>query len=137
MSKIFRNSVSRYCYSFPMFCFSLCWLCIRACNFIKKKLQHKCFPVKFTKVLRAPILKNICEGLLLYFQYNYHHHFYYHCLHYHRKTRLYCLKIPLTIFLDCNLISCLFQLNFVLYFSGMYFSLVLFQDLFFTPSKRT
>ena len=27
-----------------------------------KRLQHKCFPVKF---LRTPILKNICERLLL------------------------------------------------------------------------
>ena len=36
-----------------------------ACNFIKKKLQHSCFPVKFAKFLKTPILKNICERLLL------------------------------------------------------------------------
>ena len=36
-----------------------------ACNFIKKRLQHTCFPVKFTKFLRTPILKNSCERLLL------------------------------------------------------------------------
>ena len=35
-------------------------------NFIKKRLQHKCFPVKFAKSLRIPILKNICERLFLY-----------------------------------------------------------------------
>ena len=35
----------------------LCWSLQQ-----KKRLQHRCFPVKF---LRAPILKNICEWLLL------------------------------------------------------------------------
>ena len=34
-------------------------------HFIKKRLQHKCFPVIIGKFLRAPILKNICERLLL------------------------------------------------------------------------
>ena len=37
---------------------------LRACNFIKKRLQHRCFPVKFAKFLRIPILKNICKRLL-------------------------------------------------------------------------
>ena len=27
-----------------------------ACNFIKKRLRHRCFPVKFVKFLRAPSL---------------------------------------------------------------------------------
>ena len=26
----------------------------QACNFIKKRLQHKCFPMKFMKSLRTP-----------------------------------------------------------------------------------
>ena len=26
-----------------------------------KQLQHRCFPVKFAKILRTPILNNICE----------------------------------------------------------------------------
>ena len=26
----------------------------QACNFIKKRLQHRCFPMKFTKSLRTP-----------------------------------------------------------------------------------
>ena len=37
----------------------------QACNFIKKRLQHRCFPVNIAKFLRGPILKNICERLLL------------------------------------------------------------------------
>ena len=28
------------------------------CNFIKKRLQHRCFPMKFTKFLRTPFLQN-------------------------------------------------------------------------------
>ena len=27
---------------------------VKACTFVKKKLQHKCFPVKFAKFLRMP-----------------------------------------------------------------------------------
>ena len=42
----------------------LCWW-LKACNFIKKRLQHSYFPGKFTKHLRTPFLKNICERLLL------------------------------------------------------------------------
>ena len=34
-------------------------------KFIKKRLQHRCFPVNIAKFLRTPILKNICEQLLL------------------------------------------------------------------------
>ena len=41
---------------------------LKACNFIKKGLQHRYFPVKFAKFSRAPpILKNIYERLLLIF----------------------------------------------------------------------
>ena len=32
----------------------------KVCNFIKKRLQHRYFPVKFAKFLRTPISKNIC-----------------------------------------------------------------------------
>ena len=39
----------------------LCWRL-----FNKKRFQRKCFPVKFGKVLKTPILKNICGRLLLY-----------------------------------------------------------------------
>ena len=34
-------------------------------NFIKKSLQHRCFPVKFAKFLKTSILKNTCERLLV------------------------------------------------------------------------
>ena len=50
----------------------LCWslflikLQVWACIFIKKRLQHWCFPVNFAKFLRTCILKNICERLLLF-----------------------------------------------------------------------
>ena len=27
---------------------------LKACNFVKKRLQHRCFPVKFAKILRTP-----------------------------------------------------------------------------------
>ena len=36
-------------------------------SFIKKRFQHKYFLVNIAKFLRTPILKNICEWLLLYF----------------------------------------------------------------------
>ena len=38
---------------------------LKGCNLIKKRLEHKCFPVKFTNFLRTPILNNICKRLLL------------------------------------------------------------------------
>ena len=38
----------------------------QACYFIKKNLQHWCFSVKSSKFLGAPILKSICEQLLLW-----------------------------------------------------------------------
>ena len=37
-----------------------------ACNFIKKRLQHSCFPVDIVKFLNTPILKNFWERLLLH-----------------------------------------------------------------------
>ena len=36
-----------------------------ACMFFKKRLQHKCFPVNSAKLLRIPILRNICKRLLM------------------------------------------------------------------------
>ena len=39
---------------------------LMACNYIKKRVQHKCFPVSIAKYLRTPILKIICERLLLH-----------------------------------------------------------------------
>ena len=38
---------------------------LKTCNFIKKRLQRRCFLVKFAKCLRTSFLKKICERLLL------------------------------------------------------------------------
>ena len=38
---------------------------LKACNFIEKWLQHNTFPVNIAKFFRTPILKNICNRLLL------------------------------------------------------------------------
>ena len=35
------------------------------CSFIRKILRHRCFPVNIAKFLRTPILKSICQQLLL------------------------------------------------------------------------
>ena len=32
---------------------------------LKKRTQYRCFPVNIAKLLRAPILKNVCKRLLL------------------------------------------------------------------------
>ena len=48
----------------------LCWsffLTKLLFNFIKRRHQHRCFPVNIAKFLRAPILHNVCEWLLLTF----------------------------------------------------------------------
>ena len=36
---------------------------LQSCNFFKKRLQHRCFPVNIAKFLRTPVLKNICQRL--------------------------------------------------------------------------
>ena len=36
---------------------------LQACDFIRKRFQHLCFPMKFTKFLRTHIWKSICERL--------------------------------------------------------------------------
>ena len=52
----------------------LCWSLFKkvpdhqACNFLKKRLQHRCFLVHIAKFLRTPLLKNICERLLLHLE---------------------------------------------------------------------
>ena len=49
-------------------CWSLSLIKLQARNFIKKRLQHRCFPVKCAKNLGTYILKNICKWLLLILQ---------------------------------------------------------------------
>ena len=53
----------------------LCWSLffnkaadLQACNFIKRRLQYRCFLVSITKFLRMPILKDNCKWQLLNFQ---------------------------------------------------------------------
>ena len=36
----------------------------QACNFTKKRLQHRCFPVIKAKFLRTPMMKDLCKWLL-------------------------------------------------------------------------
>ena len=38
---------------------------LEVCNFIKERLQPRRFLMEFAKFLRTPILKNICERLVL------------------------------------------------------------------------
>ena len=38
---------------------------LKACNFIKKKLQYRCFPENSATFLKTLILKNICKRLLV------------------------------------------------------------------------
>ena len=38
---------------------------MQACNFVKKRLQHRCFSMKFVKFLRAPFFKEHLRRLLL------------------------------------------------------------------------
>ena len=46
----------------------LCWsLFLIKLQAIKKKLQHRCFTMKFAKFLRTPMLKNICKIFSLKF----------------------------------------------------------------------
>ena len=49
----------------------LCWshffnenLGLQSCSLIKKRLQHRCFPVNITKFLRIPVLKTSMNGCL-------------------------------------------------------------------------
>ena len=44
---------------------------LKACNFIERRLQHRCFPVHIAKFLRKPILKNVsgtCSATPIYSQ---------------------------------------------------------------------
>ena len=130
---LFQNKI---CYLDKIyFCFELNWT-YSELNIIYKTFQHCFFRVKFAKSLRIPILKDICERLLLYFQHNSHHHFHYHHFHYHRKMRLYRLRILLP-FLLIVIWSRLFQLILSSFFRHIFFSSLIPSFSFFTPSKRT
>ena len=74
-----------------------------------------------------------------YFHYNSHHHYHDHHFHYHCEMHLCRLRILLTIPLDCNMITCLFQLKFVLkfFFRHIFFSSLIPSFSFIAPSKKT
>ena len=42
----------------------LCWSLAKAFNFIKKRLQNRCFPVNIANFLRTFIMKNTCKQQL-------------------------------------------------------------------------
>ena len=44
---------------------------LRLGTLLNERLQHSCFPVSFTKVFRATVLKNTSRQLLLHFYSNY------------------------------------------------------------------
>ena len=44
--------------------YGLCWSLFLT-TFIKERLQHRCFPVNIATFLRAPILMNTWEGMVL------------------------------------------------------------------------
>ena len=50
----------------------MCWSSffneVAACNFIKKRLQHRRFLVNIAKLLRTPILKNNPGGCYFYLE---------------------------------------------------------------------
>ena len=48
---------------------------LKVCNFIKKRLQHRRFPVKFVKFLRTPFLAEYLRWLLLKIRHNMGFHF--------------------------------------------------------------
>ena len=61
--KNFANFTGKYlCQSF-----FLIKLWTSACNFVKKRLWHRCFPNNFAKFLRVPFLQNTSGRLLLVF----------------------------------------------------------------------
>ena len=46
--------------------------CLKASNFIKKRLQHRCFPVNIAKFLRTAIfIEHLCWLLLTPIRYHY------------------------------------------------------------------
>ena len=50
----------------PVLEFFLIKLQVKACNFIKRRLQHRCFPAKFSKFLRTPFFTEHLWWLLFF-----------------------------------------------------------------------
>ena len=66
----------------------------KAYNFIKKRLHYRCFPVNLKKSLKTPVLKNICERLLLYVLVVLA---WYSRIKMHQRIKYFCHTIPFTI----------------------------------------
>ena len=62
INSIFKNSVI---FTGSHLFWSLFLIKLKAFRSAKKRHQHLCFPVNILKFLKTPILKNICEKLLL------------------------------------------------------------------------
>ena len=63
-------------YSLQNSCVVRCRSGVTFCDFMKKKLHHRCFPVNFCETLRTPILWKINERLLLKITSKYQQTFY-------------------------------------------------------------
>ena len=64
------------CYSLQNSLVARCWGGVTFCNFMIKKLHHRCFPVNFCETLRKPILWKIKERLLVKIKSKYQQTFY-------------------------------------------------------------
>ena len=108
----------------------LCWSLffnnyagLKACNFIKKRFQHKFFPMNFAKFLRTLFLQNTSGGCFwkyltnspfIVFENNEWCHF------------VVFMGPPALISLYCVcFVSCYFFLSFFLFFRGFYCFLIL------------
>ena len=63
LQMLFKEGVLK---SFADFTGKQCWSLFLK-NFVKERLQHRCFPVKFTKLLRTSFLQNTSGGCLCMF----------------------------------------------------------------------
>ena len=45
---------------------NMCWSLFQTCNFIKKRLHRRYFPMKFAKFLRALFLENSSSGCYVF-----------------------------------------------------------------------
>ena len=95
LSSIFRSSRSQMFYKIVVLenfakltgkhlSWSVFLIKLKAFNFNKKTLQHRCFPVNFAKFLRTSCSQNTTGWLLLYF----HNHSLYLCVVNTRQRKL-------------------------------------------------
>ena len=70
---------------------------------------------ELVKLLCSNCLKKPQITAAVHYDFYSSHHYHHHHFHYHCKMHLYHLTIFLTISLDCKIIPCLFQLNFVFF----------------------